>query len=405
MSVFKSREWSPFFQSLAGALFALILVAGVQLVADPSPDDLPHLVPYSGQINDGGEPLTGEVDLRFGLHNSAEGGIRVWTETHEGVSVFNGEFSVLLGDGDSGDALNDAVWQTGPVFLAVEVRPEGVEGWITLTGRQRIGPAPYARLSAGVSGFDNLVLGDIRGAYPGFFDRPSTRGLKIFEGSDNAFFGLVSRSEGNDNAYDTHLYYGDDVDDSLIVSSEDGGTALTLNGSGGATFEHAVTVKGNFTVQGTMTGNLSMNGQLDIDGPVVYQGVHNDRGTIRAIDYSPPYILSVANETRQIPNSILQSHCEDRGGCRVTIVSRNFDAGGRHPSRSFQLFTSGGRWRADWPHHDLADGIDGDGGHHHFWLWNCLFGDSNWPSTGHDGGESLYLHSNASRGCDIRIDD
>lgn len=429
------RIYSPFVQSVGGTLFTLILVAGaMQLLADPEPADLPHLVPYSGTIEQDGVRINGEVDLRLTLYPSADGGAQVWREVHEGVSVFNGEFSVLLGDGDSGDTLDDAVWQRGPLFLAVAVRPDGGASWMALNSRQRVGPAPYARLSAGLSGNDNIVLGTPGGAVPPRHGSSSTRGFKVFAGSDNAFFGLVSRSgdpeNPNDNEYDTHLYFGDDLDDSLVMASQDFGPVLTLSGAGQATFHGSVLTSAATGALAVSTSHVFRDtgdqwlrlrtgatsdtyadlavGEMYIaETNFMYHGTHINGGTTSKIGYHPPFVLSVApRHSVQIPQSIIQTHCQDNGGCRLTIINRDISGTGRHSSRSMQLISTQHGWRLDHSTHDAAWGVDGNGSHESTIQWYCRFGDANYPTTSHDGDVSMWGGSEHDTvGCDFRIDD
>ena len=70
------------------------------------------------------------------------------------------------------------------------------------------------------------------GGVPSWFDEEYTHGIKVHSGSDNAFFGLRNRSSGNSNSYDTVIYFGDDTDDDLIFSSQDGGDVATMNSDG-----------------------------------------------------------------------------------------------------------------------------------------------------------------------------
>lgn len=54
-----------------------------------------QVIPFQGRILQGGEPLNGEVNLVFSIEAAA------WTETHTGVSVQDGLYSVALGSVDS----------------------------------------------------------------------------------------------------------------------------------------------------------------------------------------------------------------------------------------------------------------------------------------------------------------
>jgi hypothetical protein len=95
-------------------------------------------VSYQGRLFDNsGDPVNGNVTLVFSLYDQASGGNRKWgPETHTGVPVSDGLFSVLLGsrtvDGVPQSALGGDLW------LEVSVNGE------TLSPREQLGAVPYA---------------------------------------------------------------------------------------------------------------------------------------------------------------------------------------------------------------------------------------------------------------------
>jgi hypothetical protein len=95
-------------------------------------------VSYQGRLFDSSSnPVNGDVTLTFSLHDQASGGNRKWgPETHTGVPVSDGLFSVLLGsrtaDGVPQSALGGDLW------LETNVNGE------TLSPREQLGAVPYA---------------------------------------------------------------------------------------------------------------------------------------------------------------------------------------------------------------------------------------------------------------------
>jgi len=80
-----------------------ILVAAGRAAASPMQQPqveaaaVSHTVTYQGQLSDaGGNPLNGSYTLLFELYGAATGGSRLWQQTHSGVQVRNGAFSVKL---------------------------------------------------------------------------------------------------------------------------------------------------------------------------------------------------------------------------------------------------------------------------------------------------------------------
>jgi hypothetical protein len=136
-----------------GALIILPLFILAQQVG-AAPWRAPAAVPsstttvnYQGRLFDNsGDPVNGNVTLVFSLYDQASGGNRKWgPETHTGVPVSDGLFSVLLGsrtvDGIPQSALGGDLW------LEVSVNGE------TLSPREQLGAVPYAIWS--LNGADN----------------------------------------------------------------------------------------------------------------------------------------------------------------------------------------------------------------------------------------------------------
>jgi len=99
---------------------------------------------YQGRLTDGGSPANGVYDFRFQLYDAESGGTQVGTTvTADDVQVSEGLFTVRL-DFGAGVFTGDGLW------LEVGVRPGGSTGaYTTLTPRQELTPAPYARYAAG----------------------------------------------------------------------------------------------------------------------------------------------------------------------------------------------------------------------------------------------------------------
>jgi len=73
--------------------FSIILVGGVVWAVPPE-------INFQGLLkNSSGNLLTGTYDMHFAIYASASGGTALWEETHSGVSVESGVYSVKLGSG------------------------------------------------------------------------------------------------------------------------------------------------------------------------------------------------------------------------------------------------------------------------------------------------------------------
>ena len=95
---------------------------------------------YQGQLMESGEPVSDTVDFRFSLWDAAVGGGQLGVDfTAYGVGVVDGLFTTEIDSANFGPtAFNgDARW------LEIEVYDSG-SGWVPLSPRQPITPAPYA---------------------------------------------------------------------------------------------------------------------------------------------------------------------------------------------------------------------------------------------------------------------
>lgn len=151
------------FLYLAGALIAATLLAGgIALAQDPEPlrpqgasDALGTAFTYQGRLLDGGSPADGTYDLQFALYDALSDGNQVGNMVPvEDVEVTDGYFTVELDFGDVFDGT--ALW------LEVSVRPGDSSGaYTTLTPRQPLTAAPYARYATGApwSGLSGIPAG------------------------------------------------------------------------------------------------------------------------------------------------------------------------------------------------------------------------------------------------------
>ena len=107
---------------------------------------------YQGRLNDGGTPASGAYDLTFAVFDAASIGAQVGaTLTNAAVAVSNGLFTVTL---DFGAGIF-----TGPDrWLEIGVATNGDGGFVTLSPRQALLPAPYAIYANTAS---TVVLGSV----------------------------------------------------------------------------------------------------------------------------------------------------------------------------------------------------------------------------------------------------
>lgn len=101
---------------------------------------VPHLINYQGRLTDtSGKPLEGSYSITFRIYDAESAGNMLWEETHAGVVIQKGIFSVLLG---SVTNLNLAFDK--PYFLEIKVGTE------VMSPRQRIAASAYAFMAENV---------------------------------------------------------------------------------------------------------------------------------------------------------------------------------------------------------------------------------------------------------------
>ncbi|MEM9177400.1 MAG: IPT/TIG domain-containing protein [Myxococcota bacterium] len=148
--------------SLASSLWvralSILSVASMTLAAASAVAQAPTQIPFQGMLLDaGGAPVTDVVDLDFGLHDAIVSGTLLWSESHVGVQVIDGIYSVNLGETAP---ITPAVLSGGSAFLEIVVDGE------TLTPRQQFRSVPYALVSDQLGGFSSRFYEEILEHFP-----------------------------------------------------------------------------------------------------------------------------------------------------------------------------------------------------------------------------------------------
>jgi hypothetical protein len=135
---------------------AFLLLSGASLYAD-----VPATINYQGVVADSTGTLIGATSalnrkIIFRIYDASTGGNRLWTE-EQTVTIYKGEFSVLLGNGTTatGTASSeshptlDTIFTTNVTTRYIEVMVDNGDGSITasdtpITPRQAITSAAYA---------------------------------------------------------------------------------------------------------------------------------------------------------------------------------------------------------------------------------------------------------------------
>ena len=194
----------------------------------------PAYINYHGELNDSlGEPVSGVYTMTISIYNLPAGGTQLWWETHRDVTVRDGRFSVLLGDGTSRSGeLAPALFKKPDRYVALTV--DGT----TMEPRQRFVSVPYAFHAYRASGLS----------------APDGDPLDAMTVNDN---GQVILPGGSyDPVIKTPGIFHIGGGKSLIVFDQSG-VRISKNWQG----------EGHFYVEGTSTvgGNLTVNGKVNLD--------------------------------------------------------------------------------------------------------------------------------------------
>ncbi len=136
-------------------LALLIIVALVMSTAVNA--GVPGMINYQGHLtHSGGDPVSDNVDMHFAVYDALSGGSSLWSESHVGVTVDSGMFSVVLG---STTAIPVTVFDNEELWLQITVGGEVIDP------RTRLVAAPYAHRASSVYGFTPGPDNSISGSY------------------------------------------------------------------------------------------------------------------------------------------------------------------------------------------------------------------------------------------------
>jgi len=218
-----------FAAGFVGALVAVVLSFTVRALADgdPGTDQVPKWIAYHGTLEKDGVGLNATVQMKFEIF---DGSVFKWDEVQP-VPVYSGRFSVLLGStsGAKLASLLTTVKAADELFLAVSIKSGN--DWITLSGKQRFLPSPYAVWSTAST---DLTAATINGLKDGGKLYINTNGQTSDLGGNLAVY-------GPDFTYKAHPERGD------------GGRALVHETGDKLVLNYAGDLSGGTTIAGPGT--------------------------------------------------------------------------------------------------------------------------------------------------------
>ncbi|MCX5792532.1 MAG: hypothetical protein NTY45_10045 [Elusimicrobia bacterium] len=204
----------------------------------------PSLISFQGRLTDNmNNPLAGSYDFAFAIYDAPTGGSLLWSETQNGIIVFNGVLTAELG---ASLAITDSVFSSSYTYLAITVSTNGVV--TPLLPRQRLLSVPYAMNAQRINGMDFSALVTTGTAQ-------SISGPKTFTANIN-----MSGTRITDLA--VPISTGDAANkayvDSVIGSSQSSVLSATQTFTGQNTFLNQVSISSDIYI----TGQINLLGNL-----------------------------------------------------------------------------------------------------------------------------------------------
>ena len=140
----RSRVSKEVFCSIAllVAIFADVQPICSQSAGVEGSPGIPHLMKFSGVLNEGGSPSDGVLRINFAVYAARSGGTPLWEETQD-VQVSEGRYTVFLGKTLS-EGIPASIFSSGQLrWMGIKVVSQG-EGAEELQPRTLLTTVPYA---------------------------------------------------------------------------------------------------------------------------------------------------------------------------------------------------------------------------------------------------------------------
>lgn len=224
---------------LRTALYTCVLLFTLGLAAQAG--SVPELISHQGRLlKADGTPESGAHSLTFNVYEASSGGVALWTESHPGVVVDEGLFTVLLGSTVpvTSDLLSPPS-SGSPVERWLEVTVDGQ----VLSPRMRLAAVPYSASSSRVDGDVETSPGELR--------------LHGMSGSTTGTIRMTASDGGNEDSTQLYLYARKDgqvtsADFNYKASSLRSSLTLGTDADGDAHHENQLTATATFTDGSTM---------------------------------------------------------------------------------------------------------------------------------------------------------
>ncbi|MEI7529239.1 MAG: hypothetical protein WCK76_09875 [Elusimicrobiota bacterium] len=234
----------------------------------------PSLISFQGRLTDNmNNPLAGSYDFAFAIYDAPTGGSLLWSETQNGIIVFNGVLTAELG---ASLPITDSVFSSSYTYLAITVSTNGVV--TPLLPRQRLLSVPYAMNAQRINGVDFSALVTTGTAQ-------SISGPKTFT--------------ANINMSGTRI-----TDLAVPISTGDAANKAYVDSVIGSSQSSVLSATQTFTGQNTFLNQVSISSDIYITGRINLLGnfVTTPAGLLDATKLSglvPNYVLDSSSVTKR----------------------------------------------------------------------------------------------------------
>lgn len=278
---------------------------------------------YRGQLQQGGQPASGNFDLRFRAYSVLTGGSPVATAAcADNVAVSNGQFSTTI---DFGGTI---LATSGQLYLEIDVRSDAGQtcgsgaGYVTLAPRQLLTPSPRAvhantawALAApdgapnpavfvdnagqvGIGTNSPLAVLDVRGPASSYVRIDNLFGDVRANGGVDGFFGIVNEGPATTgrtevlNGLGVRLFSIENSGRVAIGALPNATDRLFVNGSIGIpATSRWKSIHGAAFIPDTFNGDPATDGQLNVidnfTSPL-NSGVVGNASSFGPVDYTAP---------------------------------------------------------------------------------------------------------------------
>ncbi len=142
---------------------------------------------YQGQLKKAGSPISGTCDFQFSLWDDPSVGTQIGVTQTATISVTNGLFTAQI-DFGANAFQGDARW------LEIAVKCAGDAGYVTLSPRQPLTPAPYALALPGLRTQQNATSPNVIGGHISNSVTDGVYGATIGGGGESGYTNVVTDS-------------------------------------------------------------------------------------------------------------------------------------------------------------------------------------------------------------------